>query len=138
MTLQEALYISKLDDGNELTAIKIYAEQNDLLPQITELLMTLVKRNTYKLEEDLRLIKGYLSSPVNFYYIDYPFETASYLDFLTRKMQLGYEFDEHDKDFMKTIKLPITGPFWHDLAEAIKAVQDENYEPVYYNRYGGK
>lgn len=135
MTLQEAIDTSKIYDGDDFTAIRLFAEQEDKLPQVIDLLMGLVQTNTYKMEENLRRTKGYLSSPNSYYYRDYPYEVACKLDYLTRKMQLGCEFNDEDKEFMKNIKLPEHGLFWHDLSEYIKAIQDENYEPYYFNKY---
>lgn len=125
MTLKEAIERSELINGDEFTAIRMFADDNDKLPQIIDLLIELVKTNSHKMQNELQIAKEYLRSPTSYYYKEYPYEVAANLDYLTRKMQLGYEFDDEDKKIMLGIELPEQGLFWRDLADAIRAVQEE-------------
>lgn len=78
-----------------------------------------------------------LSYSTSYYYKKYDFKTAEMLDTLTRIMLLDLDFSKEQIKWMKDFdqNSASRSPFWHDLDEVIKGIQDDSYKPRFFNNY---
>lgn len=113
----------------DITAIRLYLEQDDMLTNGINLLTTICKKQSNDLMRFKTRTLSNLSSPTEFYYKEYDLDTAYMLDMLTRRIQLDEPMRPKDVEWMKKFDIKTAkSPFWHDLSEAIKLAQDPNYK----------
>lgn len=132
-SLKELLDNGKMMGLSDIQIITSYLTQDGMSKDAINTIVLALTNKIDKVERDIGAIRSNMISPLSFYYKKYDFETAEILDKLTRTMMLNNPFSKEDINWMKGFKLKPSGPFWHDLAEAIKAVQDESYEPHFFN-----
>ena len=122
---------------SEDEAILVYLRQEDCLDDdMFNNIYQIFINNYHNLKSHYRITMSWMTLDNGHYYAKYDFETARHLDSLTRRMQMNMPFVEEDIAFMREFDVTtIDAPFWNDLYEAIKAVQNVNYTPKFYGGY---
>ena len=134
-TLEQILNACKLLGYDDFGIIREYLKQDGISAEAITTLTVSLTDKIHAMEQERSRVQAWLSMPTAFYYQDYDIDTARELDSLTRRMQLDLPFTKEQVEYMKKVKLKDKVPCWHDLAEAIKAVQDESYKPEWFNPY---
>lgn len=134
-TLSQILQVYEHLGYDDLGVIREYLKQDGVSAEAIKMLIESLANKMHKLETERASINAWMAMPTAFYYRDYDIDTAMELDLLTRRMQLNLPFTKGEVEYMKKVKLKDKAPCWHDLAEAIKAIQDETYKPEWFNPY---
>lgn len=134
-SLEQILNACKLCGYDDLGVIREYLKQDGISAEAIKTLTDSLMDKIHAMEQERVRVQAWLSMPTSFYYKDYDIDTAMELDLLTRRMQLNLPFTKGQVEYMKKVKLKDKAPCWHDLAEAIKAIQDETYKPEWFNPY---
>ena len=131
-SLKEIMEYGKQCGLSDIEIITKYLNQDGIGKEAIDVIVSTLENRINKMETRLASIKANMSFSLSFYYKEYDFKTAEMFDKLTRIMMLDLPFSKEDIEWMKTAKVK-NGAFWHDLAEAINAIQDESYKPKFFN-----
>ena len=131
-SLKELMHYGEIAGLSDIEVITAYLNQDGIGKEAIDIIVSTLENRINKMETRLGSIKANMSFSLSFYYKEYDFKTAEMFDKLTRIMMLDLPFSKEDIEWMKTAKVK-SGAFWHDLAEAISAIQDESYKPEFFN-----
>lgn len=131
-SLKELMNYGEMVGLSDIEVITAYLTQDGIGKEAIDVIVSTLENRINKMETRLGSIKANMSFSLSFYYKEYDFKTAEMFDKLTRIMMLDLPFSKEDIEWMKTAKVK-SGAFWHDLAEAISAIQDESYKPEFFN-----
>lgn len=131
-SLKELMHYGEIAGLSDIEVITAYLNQDGIGKEAIDVIVSTLENRINKMETRLGSIKANMSFSLSFYYKEYDFKTAEMFDKLTRIMMLDLPFSKEDIEWMKTAKVK-SGVFWHDLAEAISAIQDESYKPKFFN-----
>ena len=131
-SLKEIMNYGEIAGLSDIQVITAYLNQDGIGKEAIDIIVSTLENRINKMETRLGSIKANMSFSLSFYYKEYDFKTAEMFDKLTRIMMLDLPFSKEDIEWMKTAKVK-NGAFWHDLAEAISAIQDESYKPEFFN-----
>jgi len=136
-SLEEIMEYGKKYGLSDIQIITKYLTQDgmseDAIHIITDVLGTKMK----SIEQKYAFARSNLGFSSPYYWKNYDFETAEMFDTLTRIMILDLDFSKEQIKWMRNLDRNSysKSPFWHDLDEVIKGIQDNSYKPKFYNNY---
>lgn len=134
-SLKEIMEEGKIFGLSDTQIIANYLTQDGMSENAIHIITAVMGMKMKEIEQKYAFARANLSYSVSYYYKRYDFKTAEMLDTLTRIMILDLDFTEEQIKWMKNFNQKSNFPFWHDLSEAIKGIQDESYVPDFFNNY---
>lgn len=120
-SLKELVDLGEKCDLPELSVIKAYLSQPEVISDAVPLLTALLQDRIKELEKFKAKQRCWQSAPFDFYYRQFPLEVAAQLDFMSRKLILNLSLSEKDTEWIKenvpNLKKPTA--MWHELYEEI-------------------
>lgn len=133
-SLREFIKIGEEIGSSDLEIITLYLTQDGMSEDAINIITDVLGKKMRQIEQKYASVKANMCYNNSYYYKLYGIETGGMLDTLTRIMMLDDEYNIEQIKWMMDFKIK-PGPFWHDLAELIHAIQDSSYKPHFFNNY---
>lgn len=130
-------YGKKCGGLNDMQIITKYLTQDGMGESAIHIIVDVLETKMKEVELKYAFARSNLSYSTSYYYKLYDFKTAEMLDTLTRIMLLDLDFSKEQIIWMMDFDQNSNSrsPFWHDLDEVIKGIQDNSYKPKFFNNY---
>jgi hypothetical protein len=136
-SLKEIMEYGKKCGLSDIQIITKYLTQDGMSEDAIHTITTVLGIKMKELEQKYASARSNLSYSTSYYYKSYDYKTAEMLDTLTRIMILDLDFTKEQIKWMKDFdqNSDSRSPFWHDLDEVIKGIQDNSHKPKFFNNY---